>query len=96
MRATARTSDAFWPNHADGSIPPLRAQPVALVFRQFESLDRMLDRRLLVGPVLDDAHEPRRHPAESMIPVAAFGPRMVCTSCGIVSANAAELARAGR
>jgi hypothetical protein len=31
MRAIARTSDAFWPNHADGSsIPPLRDQPVAL------------------------------------------------------------------
>jgi hypothetical protein len=31
---------------------------------------------------------------DDAIPVAAFGSRMVCASCGIVGANAAVLARA--
>jgi hypothetical protein len=42
------------------TILPPRDQPVALVFRYFEFLDRKLDRRLLIGLVMDDAGVLRR------------------------------------
>jgi len=59
-----RTSDTFRPNHVNGSSPPLRDQPIALIRRNLEFLDCLLDRGLLIGLVIDDADELSRRPAD--------------------------------
>jgi hypothetical protein len=47
------------------SIPPPGDQPVALIFRNLELLDRLRYRALLVRRVIDDADELGRRAAEA-------------------------------
>jgi hypothetical protein len=63
----------------DSSIPPLRDQAAALIRRNLELLDRLLDRGLLVWLVIDDAHELGRRPADVVDgpgEVLLFGPAL--------------------
>ena len=53
------------------SIAPLRYQTVALVCWHLEFLDRGLDRRFLIGLLVDEADEPGRRALEVI-----DGPRM--------------------
>jgi hypothetical protein len=48
------------------SIPPPGDQPVALIFRNLELLDRLRYRALLVRRVIDDADELGRRAAEAV------------------------------
>ena len=50
-----QSSNGPVPEH---SIAPLGDQPAARVHRHVESLDRLLDGRLLIGLVIDDADKP--------------------------------------
>lgn len=51
-------------SHLVPLVPPLRNEPGVLVCRHPELLDRLRDRRLLVGRIIDDADELGRRAAD--------------------------------
>jgi hypothetical protein len=76
------------------SIPPPGDQPVALIFRNLELLDRLRYRALLVRRVIDDADDwadsatidAERWPDETAVR-DHLCPKAVCTKCGMIGAD---------